>query len=142
MSEYDPNFIFEPVYFLAGVKTILINSDNKVLLLKRSSKTANPHQWDFPGGGVDRGENPEMSAIREVKEETGLEAVELKPIITCLVADRSEEAIIIGFSARTSNSDVVLSWEHEDHKWIAIDDVGSIGLPELHAKIFKAFVSK
>ena len=33
--------------------------------------------WDLPKGKLDKGETPEIAAIREVQEETGLQAVTL-----------------------------------------------------------------
>ena len=44
--------------------------------------------WGFPGGALELGETPEMAAIREVKEETGLdvEIVELIGIYSDLDA--------------------------------------------------------
>ena len=41
------------------------------LLLLRSSYRA---EWNFPGGGIRRGETPEAAARRELAEEIGLEA--------------------------------------------------------------------
>ncbi len=41
------------------------------LLLVRSSYRA---EWNFPGGGIRRGETPEAAARRELAEEIGLEA--------------------------------------------------------------------
>lgn len=43
--------------------------DDRVLLLKANYK---PY-WSFPGGIVDKGETPLQAAVREVREETGLE---------------------------------------------------------------------
>lgn len=47
---------------------IVINSHNQVLMIFRLGK------WDFPKGKIETGENPADAAIREVCEETGLEA--------------------------------------------------------------------
>lgn len=44
---------------------------HKVLLLRREL----PWLWDLPGGGVERGEDPAVAAVRETREETGYEIV-------------------------------------------------------------------
>ena len=44
-------------------------SDAEVLLVKRTS----PCAWELPGGNVDPGEPPDVAAVREVQEETGLD---------------------------------------------------------------------
>ncbi|MCL2325773.1 MAG: NUDIX hydrolase [Proteobacteria bacterium] len=51
---------------------ILIVRDNSVVLVKRRNP---PHGWAIPGGFVDEGECVEAAAIREAKEETGLDVV-------------------------------------------------------------------
>ncbi|MEO8105228.1 MAG: NUDIX domain-containing protein [Candidatus Saccharibacteria bacterium] len=135
MNRYDPNYIFKPIYFLAGVKVVVFGPDDKLLLIRRSAKTPHPGRWDLPGGGVDRGENPKVSAVREVKEETGLSISTLLPIQTCLEQEGADEAIIIGFSARTTSSKVVLSWEHTDYQWVTISESKSLNLPDLHTAI-------
>ena len=53
---------------------ILIIRNEKIVLVKRKNP---PHGWAIPGGYVDEGESIEHAAIREAKEETGLD-VELK----------------------------------------------------------------
>jgi len=42
--------------------------DQEVLLVHRTS----PRAWEFPGGHVDRGEDPAAAVMRETREETGL----------------------------------------------------------------------
>lgn len=43
----------------------------RVLLQKRGDS----ENWGFPGGAIELGETPENAAIRELKEETGLDVV-------------------------------------------------------------------
>lgn len=48
---------------------ILVNTEQGVLLLKRPY----PPVWEMPGGEIDRGESPAEAAVRETREETGLQ---------------------------------------------------------------------
>lgn len=54
----------------------IFNEKGEVLLQKRG----NSNKWGFPGGAIEIGETPQMAAIREAKEETGLD-VEVGRII-------------------------------------------------------------
>lgn len=49
----------------------ILRDEGRLLLTKRRDVPL----WVLPGGGIDLGETPELACIREVKEETGLDAV-------------------------------------------------------------------
>jgi 8-oxo-dGTP diphosphatase len=51
----------------------IIIKDNQIALLERHKQ--GEHYFVFPGGGIDPGETPEQAAIREAREETGLEII-------------------------------------------------------------------
>jgi ADP-ribose pyrophosphatase YjhB (NUDIX family) len=56
----------------AAAETITMNDRGEVLLAKRAIEPM-IGSWALPGGFSDYGENPEETAIRETKEETGWE---------------------------------------------------------------------
>lgn len=54
------------------VPLAIIVRDGKILLLKRrDSRPEFNNKWEFPGGGVEKGETVDQCIIRECKEETG-----------------------------------------------------------------------
>ena len=57
-----------------NVGLIIVNTYGKVLICKR--KTSN--QWQFPQGGIDKGESPIEAAKREIFEEVGIKSSKIK----------------------------------------------------------------
>jgi 8-oxo-dGTP diphosphatase len=51
---------------------VCVDDDRRILLCRLSAITEAPGAWTLPGGGIDFGEHPEVGAIRELREETGL----------------------------------------------------------------------
>jgi 8-oxo-dGTP diphosphatase len=50
----------------------LVDADGRVLLAERPAGKTMAGLWEFPGGKVETGERPEVSLIRELKEELGI----------------------------------------------------------------------
>jgi 8-oxo-dGTP diphosphatase len=51
----------------------LVVRDGQVLLTRNSPRGPHPGAWTLPGGGIDHGEDPRATVVREVREETGLD---------------------------------------------------------------------
>src|SRR5262249_25547154 len=58
----------------SAVRVVLQDEAGRVLLFRAllASRSAS-HWWELPGGGIDPGESYLQAAVREIREETGLE---------------------------------------------------------------------
>jgi 8-oxo-dGTP pyrophosphatase MutT (NUDIX family) len=67
---------FQGIYkIIEAAGGVVFNAKGEVLMIYRL-KT-----WDLPKGKIDKGETPEIAAVREIQEETGLDVVELGDFI-------------------------------------------------------------
>jgi ADP-ribose pyrophosphatase YjhB (NUDIX family) len=66
-----------------AARVLLIDEHDRVLLLRADLGDRNV--WIAPGGGLEPGETAEDAALRELREETGIELPELSPCVWTLV---------------------------------------------------------
>ena len=64
-----------------GVGVMLLNSEGKVWVGARIDNSADA--WQMPQGGIDEGEEPWATALRELEEETGISAGLVERIAEC-----------------------------------------------------------
>jgi 8-oxo-dGTP pyrophosphatase MutT (NUDIX family) len=67
---------------------IILIEDNKLALIERHR--AGLHYFIFPGGGIDEGESPQQTAVREAEEELGIK-VELKQKVAEVKFDQATQ---------------------------------------------------
>ena len=111
------------------VGIFIFNQSNELLLVK-SHKW--PGKYVVPGGHVELGERLEDAAIREAKEETGLDIYDLKFInFQQFIYDSSfwkqRHFIFFDYFCRTDSLEVKLNDEAEEHVWVK--PVAALHLP-------------
>ena len=62
-----------PQLLRVAAYNVCVDADERLLLVRLSAITEAPGAWTLPGGGLHFGEHPEAGALRELREETGLE---------------------------------------------------------------------
>jgi dihydroneopterin triphosphate diphosphatase len=92
-----------------------------VLTLQRSAETRCPGSWETVHGRIERDERPEHAAVREVREETGLDIHRLYSI-TCQPFYLHALGVVqmaVVFGAFVQEGAVVsLGDEHVAHEWL------------------------
>lgn len=58
---------------------IIYNSQGQILISKRPADKPSAGLWEFPGGKVEVGEQPEQALCRELKEELAIQVTEYSP---------------------------------------------------------------
>ena len=97
----------------------------KFLLMKRNLNKIYEHLWQGVAGKIEDGETAPEAAIRELKEETGLDPVNM------FVADHVSRFyevhgdrvnLVPVFGMEVDSDEVMLSEEHVDFKWVTIKE--------------------
>lgn len=65
------------------VQVFAMTTRGEFLLVRQYRPVIEEWTLEFPGGLRDPGENPEHTAARELKEETGFAAIEMIPLVEC-----------------------------------------------------------
>ena len=94
-----------------------------VLALQRSLGTRCPASWETVHGRIEDGERPEQAAVREVREEAGLEVDRLYNV-TCqpfYLHTLGVVQVAVVFAAFvTEDADVRLGAEHQRYEWLSM----------------------
>ncbi len=116
----------------------IFNDKGEVLLQRRGDS----NKWGFPGGAIELGETPQMAAIREAKEETGLD-VEVNNLIgiytdSCMEYSNGDKAhsILIAYELNTLGGEMFCdNIETLELKYFSLDN-----MPELFCKQHEDFL--
>jgi 8-oxo-dGTP pyrophosphatase MutT (NUDIX family) len=103
---------------------VIVNANNKILLLKRAddSKIWMPNKWALVGGGIEKGETPQQAVEREILEETKLE---IKKFVKSFSVKRNTDSVEHIFACRYDgeDTDVKLNEENTKYGWYDVSEM-------------------
>lgn len=101
------------------VKSIIYNTKLKRFLIIKRGMTddVGADTWENAGGNIENGENPEEALRREIREETGIEEINVKKIAYVTLINADKPFLIIAYLCETLTENVTLSNEHSDFLW-------------------------
>ena len=126
---YERNVATRKTKIVAGVVDVYVirrnGGDWRVLTLQRAPDTKRPSSWEMVHGKIDGDERPEEAAVREVREETGLEVDALYNLTVnpfYLHESQTVQLAIVFVSFVADNSAVQVSEEHQGYEWLSVED--------------------
>ena len=123
------------------VTAALICANNKILITQRPPDKLFPLKWEFPGGKVEPSENPRDSLVREIKEELDVDIKILEPFLTINYRYPEFYISLMTFWCKIKKGNIKLI-EHNDCKWIRVEDLASYDFVEADTILVKKIVEQ
>ncbi len=121
---------------LIEVTCAIIMDGEMILVTQRSSEMPHPHKWEFPGGKLRPGENPEACIIREIREELGVE-ISVKQLLPSVSHSYSRHKVkLIPFICSIRAGEISLS-EHSFYRWVNRSELDQIDWLEADVEILE-----
>jgi len=124
----------------AAVGVVCIRG-GQVLLVRRGTPPLTG-EWSLPGGRIEPGEPARDAALRELREETGVEAaiIGLVDVVDAIVTNRegtliTRHFVLTDFAARWISGEPVAGDDAAEARFFPLDQIASLGLWSETARI-------
>jgi len=121
-------------------KAILKTGDKYLIQLRSESTVHFPLHWDLPGGKLDDGEEPIDGIIREIKEETNLDAKIGKVLGVYEFnwqIDNGETTRVTIYSTESFTGELKISEEHLKQIWATKEEIFKLPIEPYFEPFFK-----
>ena len=111
----------------------LIQKKGQILVGQRPEGSSLPGVWEFPGGKVELGEDPDQALIRELDEELGI-AVNDPEIQFSVTHNYTETGILLIFYKVQYWTGEPKDLHHDNIKWVDAHELKALELPDANKK--------
>jgi len=129
-------------------KAIIVKND-KILLMRESAAhdtNFKAGRYQFPGGRIEPGEAFQDGLKREIREETGLEIGIGEPLFVGewfpVIKDVPQQIVGIFFLCNAEATAVKLSEEHDDYKWVNLEESKTLPIMTPDDRVVEKYFSR
>ena len=121
---------------------VVVLRDNQVLLIRRGNPPR-AGEWSLPGGSQHLGETVRETAVREVREETGVEigTPEFLEVIDAILRDENDRIryhyTLIDFRAEWAGGEPRAADDAQHAEWIPLDRLDELDLWEKTVQVIR-----
>ena len=107
------------------VGAIILNEKSQVLIMSRKTDDFMGGIDELPSGNMEKGENIYDALVREVKEETNLDVVNVKSYIGSFdyISGSGKKARQYNFVLDVKNTENIILTEHDEYNWLTIEEI-------------------
>jgi 8-oxo-dGTP diphosphatase len=117
------------------VVAALILKDDKILACQRTKHQTMPLKWEFPGGKIEEGEQPQDALRRELEEELGIDATIGDEVTRIRHEYRSGNSVELRFFVVTDFKGELENRIFRDMQWVDRKDLPSLDFLEADLRL-------
>jgi len=113
--------VCRPTYEVVG--GLLFDADGRIMACRRPQGDAWAGWWEFPGGKIEAGENPESALIRELIEEIGV-STQPKFMVEHISHEYDDRLVKLQiWDCGEIDPDSIRLVEHDEARWLSADEL-------------------
>jgi len=118
---------------------VILDSQDRVLITKRSEHAHQGGLWEFPGGKVEAGETVRAALARELAEELGIDIGSIKPL-TKVSHDYTDKKVCLDVWIVRNYSGEPTGCEGQPLKWLQAKELKLYDFPQANTPIVNAVI--
>ena len=125
---------------LVLVAAAVLRHEGRILLTRRMKGAHLAGLWEFPGGKVEPGEDPEATVVRECREECAIEVEVLDIVEVAHHAYEEKEVLLLFYECRFADPSAGTQVQHlgvAEHAWVLPTQLGDYPLPPPDARLVR-----
>lgn len=119
------------------VAAIMMREDGQILICQRTQSQPLPLKWEFPGGKIEKNEEPVAALVRELNEELGIHA-EIGPQVTKFIHRyRNGGAVELAFFLVNRFAGEIENRIFKDVRWVERSELPKFDFLEADLKLVR-----
>ena len=107
------------------VTCAILMDEKGVLVTRRSEQMPHSQKWEFPGGKVKKGEQPELCIRREIREELSIEISVERMLPSVIHPHGSDSFELLPFICQHLEGVIELA-EHSEFRWVPVEELDQL----------------